>query len=89
MESVCRKKGETSGEKQKLLQPKVLHTQVHESSKNGPEWNRHYDVGIAVIGIINHEERNGGDDWYGHLVAPSDIKDIIQETEHSGHEQRQ
>lgn len=44
---------------------------------------------VASFGIVHHEHRDGSDDGYWQFMAPSNIKDVVQESQYSGHQERQ
>jgi hypothetical protein len=61
-------------------------TEVQEGTKERSEGDRYYNVSVTIVGVIDHQQRNGCDDGYGNLVSPADIKEVVQKTEHGRYE---
>lgn len=64
-------------------------TKLDDVSKDVPESFWHDDGGESSLGVVDEEERDRGDDGDRQLVAPADVKHVVQEAEQGGREERQ
>lgn len=55
----------------------MKHTKVHQGSEEETKLDGHHNIGVALLGVVDHEKRYGRDNGYWELVPPSDIKHVV------------
>jgi hypothetical protein len=63
------------------------HTKIHDGAENRTKGLWDHDVCVPALGVVHEQKRNRRNERDGELVPPSNVKQVIYESEERGHQE--